>query len=54
MAEKIKTIPVITDISDANVLTSKLTESNVGNFYRYTGTSTDNYSTGAIYQVTKS
>ena len=53
MAEKIKTIPVITDVSDAATLTAKLTEANIGNFYRYTGTATSDYVTGAIYQVTQ-
>lgn len=53
MAEKIKTIPIITDISDAATLTAKLTEGNIGNFYRYTGTATSDYATGAIYQVTQ-
>ena len=53
MAEKIKTIPVITDVSDAATLTAKLTEANIGNFYRYTGTATSDYATGAIYQVTQ-
>lgn len=53
MAEKIRTIPVITDVSDAATLTAKLTEANIGNFYRYTGTATSDYTTGAIYQVTQ-
>ncbi len=53
MAEKIKTIPIITDVSDAATLTAKLTENNIGNFYRYTGTATSDYATGAIYQVTQ-
>lgn len=53
MAEKIKTIPIITDVSDAATLTAKLTEANIGNFYRYTGTATSDYATGAIYQVTQ-
>ena len=53
MAEKIKTIPIITDISDAATLTAKLTEGNIGNFYRYTGTATSDYAAGAIYQVTQ-
>lgn len=53
MAEKIKTIPVVTDVSDAATLTAKLTEANIGNFYRYTGTATSDYATGAIYQVTQ-
>lgn len=53
MAEKIKTIPIITDVSDAATLTAKLTENNMGNFYRYTGTATSDYATGAIYQVTQ-
>ena len=52
MAEKIKTIPIITDVNDAATLTAKLTENNIGNFYRYTGTATSDYATGAIYQVT--
>lgn len=53
MAEKIKTIPIITDVSDAATLTAKLTENNIGNFYRYTGTATSDYAAGVIYQVTQ-
>lgn len=53
MVEKIKTIPIITDVNDAATLTAKLTENNIGNFYRYTGTATTDYATGAIYQVTQ-
>ena len=54
MVEKIKTIPTITDVNDAATLTAKLTENNIGNFYRYTGTATSDYATGVIYQVTQS
>lgn len=51
MVDRIKTISAISDINDATTLAGKLTESNIGSFYRFTGTSTSNYTNGVIYKV---
>lgn len=44
-------VPSIEDVSTAAALTAKLVAANVGNVYRFTGTTDDTYTNGDLYEV---